>query len=243
MAHLLVSVRSADEAKTAAAAGADIIDVKEPSRGPLGRADDAMIQAVVAAVGPRPVSVALGEIKDLGKAQVPPLDGVGFAKVGPAGCATRSTWRTEWHDLGQRVADSSDERTHLIAAAYADAERAGAPSVTEMFELNAASQTGVLLVDTWAKDGRSLLDWLSVGDLSRLSARCKDAGLRLALAGSIGLEELGKLAPVAPAIVAVRGAACRGRRRDGIIEARQVRRLALDLAAIGNTPPAVLVES
>ena len=34
---LLVSVRSAAEAATALAGGADLIDVKEPSRGPLGR--------------------------------------------------------------------------------------------------------------------------------------------------------------------------------------------------------------
>ena len=45
MAGLLVSVRSADEARTALAGGATVIDVKEPERGPLGRADPATWRA------------------------------------------------------------------------------------------------------------------------------------------------------------------------------------------------------
>ena len=64
MAGLLVSVRSAAEAQTALAGGAALIDVKEPERGPLGRADDATVAEVVAAVASRcPVSAALGEIR------------------------------------------------------------------------------------------------------------------------------------------------------------------------------------
>ena len=64
--RLLVSVRDAAEAEAALAGGADLIDVKEPSRGPLGRADAGVIRYVVKAVGGRaPVSAALGELKEL----------------------------------------------------------------------------------------------------------------------------------------------------------------------------------
>src|SRR5215212_6095908 len=53
---LLVSVRNVEEAHRALEGGAALIDVKEPSRGALGRADDNVIAAVVAAVaGRRPV--------------------------------------------------------------------------------------------------------------------------------------------------------------------------------------------
>ena len=63
--RLLVSVRDAAEAAAALAGGAALIDVKEPARGSLGRADAATIAAVVAAVGGRvPVSVALGELRE-----------------------------------------------------------------------------------------------------------------------------------------------------------------------------------
>ncbi len=62
---LLVSVRDAAEAAASLAGGADLIDVKEPARGPLGRADAATIAAVVQAVGGRvPVSAALGELRE-----------------------------------------------------------------------------------------------------------------------------------------------------------------------------------
>ena len=59
MTQLLVSVRSAAEAESAAAGGAGLIDVKEPSRGAMGKADDRTIADVVRAVaGRRPVSAA-----------------------------------------------------------------------------------------------------------------------------------------------------------------------------------------
>src|SRR5438045_845951 len=61
--ELLVSVRSAAEAEAALEGGAAVIDVKEPANGPLGRADDETIAAVVRRVaGRRPVSAALGEL-------------------------------------------------------------------------------------------------------------------------------------------------------------------------------------
>ena len=41
--QLLVSVRSAGEAVDALAGGCQILDVKDPSRGSLGRADDSVV--------------------------------------------------------------------------------------------------------------------------------------------------------------------------------------------------------
>src|SRR5262249_54305435 len=63
--RLLVSVRSAAEAIAAVEGGADLIDIKEPSHGSLGRADDAAVTAVLQAVGGRkPVSAAFGELRE-----------------------------------------------------------------------------------------------------------------------------------------------------------------------------------
>ena len=50
MTRLLVSVRSAAEARTALAGGADVIDVKEPAHGSLGRASTEVIREVIDAV-------------------------------------------------------------------------------------------------------------------------------------------------------------------------------------------------
>ena len=48
---LLVSVRSADEVAAALAGGADLIDVKEPSKGSLAPAEAEVVAAVIEAVG------------------------------------------------------------------------------------------------------------------------------------------------------------------------------------------------
>src|SRR5262245_16212587 len=62
---LLVSVRHSDEVDIAINGGARLIDVKEPTRGALGRAENAVVADVVTKVaGRRPISAALGELSD-----------------------------------------------------------------------------------------------------------------------------------------------------------------------------------
>ena len=64
-AGLLVSARSAAEAEEAVAGGAAIIDVKEPARGALGRADAAVAATIGRAVAGRTAwTVACGELAD-----------------------------------------------------------------------------------------------------------------------------------------------------------------------------------
>ncbi len=86
MARLLVSVRSAEEARAAVRGGAAIIDVKEPARGPLGRAD-AVVWSQVRAVVPAaiPVSIALGELSECSVDDQPFFNGISYRKVGLAG--------------------------------------------------------------------------------------------------------------------------------------------------------------
>src|SRR5437868_1726634 len=91
MAGLLVSLRSRAEARDALEAGAELLDIKEPRRGPLGRASDSTIRAILDRVeGARPVSAAFGELLD----RLPdyPTPGLAYAKWGLAGCASRRDW-------------------------------------------------------------------------------------------------------------------------------------------------------
>jgi dihydropteroate synthase len=56
------------QARTMVEQGADLIDVKEPKRGPLGAADFATLEEIVAEVaGQAPLSAACGELIDLGR--------------------------------------------------------------------------------------------------------------------------------------------------------------------------------
>jgi (5-formylfuran-3-yl)methyl phosphate synthase len=215
-AGLLVSVRSAHEARAALAGGADLIDVKEPTRGPLGRADLDVVQSVVDEVGDRvPVSAALGEWRDW-----------------PFGMYPRNVTYIKW-GLSQ-MANALDLAVFRVAGtlcgpkpvlvAYADHDRAESPLPSLLARRACEHHFSTFLLDTAVKDGSSLLDWIDPATLARIRFELADAGIRVAFAGSLNIEEIRRLLPLAPDWFAVRGAACVGG-RDGSISTERVREI------------------
>jgi uncharacterized protein (UPF0264 family) len=85
---------------------------------------------------------------------------------------------------------------------------------------------GAFLLDTWQKDGSTLLDCLTLTEIARLRERCGVAGVPIALAGSLGPGEIQTLLPLRPDWFAVRGAVCQGRQRGAAIDESKVRQLA-----------------
>jgi uncharacterized protein (UPF0264 family) len=231
MTQLLVSVRSAWEAEAALRGGAALIDVKEPRRGSLGRArDDAIAEVVRVVAGRRPVSAALGELADTPGLPVEPR--LAYVKWGLAGSG--EDWRSSLHRVMRRLAEHRPS-CHAVAVAYADGWRARAPAPEEVCSFAVEYRTGAFLLDTWKKDGSTLLDWLPRGEVERLCARCHSAGVPMALAGSLGPDEMRTLLPLCPDWFAVRGAVCRGRRREATIDEGAVRQL---VEAISPATPA-----
>jgi len=221
MTQLLVSVRNAAEAEAALRGGARLIDVKEPANGPLGKADDAAIAEVVRAVdGRADVSAALGDIPiDNERATEQVVDGLAYVKFGLAG-HDRRTWR-------DRVAGSLPGLSQrypgalAVVAAYADWRLAGSPPPDDICDFAMQQDRGVFLIDTFAKAwGKTLLDCLPLSEITRLCDRCRSAGLRVALAGSLTREQVATLLPLRPDWIAVRGAACDGGRRGVVSEQR-----------------------
>jgi uncharacterized protein (UPF0264 family) len=224
MARLLVSVRSAVEVEAVLSGGADLIDVKEPVHGSLGRASAAVVDAVCRQVGGRrPVSAALGEFRD--RSADDPPSGLAFVKWGLSGCLKHARWQDE-------LAAAFDHVRRLrpgclpVAVAYADWQPAESPPPAEVCAFACAYRTAAFLVDTWRKDGRTLLDWLSVVEVGQLRERCRAAGVRVALAGSLDRVQIGRLRAVDPDWFAVRGAVCREACRTSIIDVERVRALA-----------------
>jgi (5-formylfuran-3-yl)methyl phosphate synthase len=223
---LLVSVRSATEAASALAGGADLIDVKEPSRGSLGRADDAVIAAVVQEVaGRRPVSAALGDVCDFAAPYAKP--GLSYWKLGLAGCARQPErfWKTIVRS-GTSAASKAPAFERMALVAYADWQRADAPPPPMVLALARAQHCGGIVVDTFRKDGSTLLHWLTLPELTQLCAQCRADGMHVALAGSLGAAEIALLAHLRPTWFAVRGAACRKGEREALIDEERVRQLA-----------------
>ncbi len=221
MTQLLVSVRSATEAAAARRGGAALIDVKEPMRGALGRASDDVITDVVRAVaGARPVSAALGEFLDTFTDDLPSCKShLTYLKWGLHRCRSEreGVWQDELKRIICRLADHPPN-PRVVAVAYADWRRAHAPAPEEVCSFAIAHPVGAFLLDTWEKDGSTLLHWLSPREIERLGERCRAAGVPIALAGSLGLREIGELLPLRPDWFAVRGAVCQGRRRGATID-------------------------
>ena len=213
---LLVSVRSAAEAEAALAGGADLIDVKEPARGPLGPADPSVIGEVLAAVNNRvPVSAALGEWREWTDRLGP--EGLTYAKWGLAGLpvigsGTLQTIRTTAY------------APFPVLVAYADFGRADCPEPERLAAAAARFHFPAFLIDTAVKDGSTLLDWIDPAMLARIRFRLADAGVPVAFAGSLAEGAFRRLAPLEPDWFAVRGAACDGG-RTGQVSADRVRLL------------------
>ncbi|MBL8792960.1 MAG: hypothetical protein JNM56_03580 [Planctomycetia bacterium] len=226
---LLVSVRSAAEARAALAGGADLIDVKEPNRGPLGRADDAVIADVMRTVaGRKPVSAALGELPAAPHTTGPLPAGLSYWKWGLAGWNNSDCFpwleRLVWEATIQEGHPPHGFRAVLVA--YADWQRAQSPPPEAVLQASRGGyRWGAFLLDTFNKDGSTLLDWLPLEHLTQLRTRCREIGLRIALAGSLAVNEIEVLKTLQPDWFAVRGAACVGG-RAGTIDEGRVRELA-----------------
>ena len=229
--QLLVSVREAAEVAPALAGGADVIDAKEPDLGSLGPVRGPVLRAIASRVPPgQAFSLALGdagrpeEVEPVIRAlPLAPRPGPLFVKLGFAGVT--SIRRIE-ELLGAAVhaLRGIPAAPVAVAVAYADAERAEAVPPETFPELARRAGAGGLLLDTYIKDGASLLDWLSAERLARWIAAARRAGLVTAVAGSLGPEQLAAVRVARPDIVGVRGAACEGG-RAGRVSAARVREL------------------
>jgi uncharacterized protein (UPF0264 family) len=124
-----------------------------------------------------------------------------------------------------RARIESDCSCRIVVTAYGDWRRAGAPPPAEVAWFAVREQVRVLLLDTWHKDGSTLLDWLSQGEIREIREHCRGAAVRLALAGSLGAGTIRALLPVQPDWFAVRGAVCARGQRQGAIEQEKVRNL------------------
>jgi (5-formylfuran-3-yl)methyl phosphate synthase len=242
VARLLVSVRSADEARRAAHAGAAIIDVKEPDRGSLGRADCSVWQEVRSTLPPAiALSVALGELTEWFQPNPPNVPagawaGISFRKLGLAGAG--SHWRRDWRELRSRT--EVEESPPWIAVVYADWQSVAAPDPDAVLEVASESPEVVgILIDTYAKAGPFRIDarWLAWAE------KLRHAGLMLAVAGGLDRQSIPTLAGLAPDIVAVRSAACVGGQRGAAIAPHRVAKLAQAVAALPENAQSVPANS
>lgn len=229
--NLLVSIREASEL-TAALAGADVVDVKEPMHGPLGMAHSSTICAIAAgletaAQADVDMSVALGELSEWTDDR-PPLvlpSRVKYVKLGLSGMHRVPDWQARWSRLRSRLSDSSRPPLEWIAVAYADAATAAAPSLGEVLDAAIQAECRGLLIDTFDKRAGSLCSLLSPADIRHAVKLGQQAGLTVALAGRIAWADVPELLSYRPDILGVRSLVCQAGDRRQTIDIQAVQRL------------------
>jgi (5-formylfuran-3-yl)methyl phosphate synthase len=227
--RLLVSVRNAEEAHAALEGGADIIDIKEPTQGSLGKADDKTIAEIVETLrglNPAiPISAALGELRDGEKVQALsrlPSE-VGYVKLGLSACGDDCDWLGKWRIFRRRFCQARSPDLIWVMVLYADWRQANSPHPQELIQAAVEDACGAVLLDTFYKDGRSLLEVLSQKELRNIADAVHATDMPFAVAGSLRKEDLPRLSLLKPDIIAIRSAACLSGRREAAVSSLAVR--------------------
>jgi uncharacterized protein (UPF0264 family) len=216
MTRMLASVTDVAEAESAVRAGADIIDVKDPSQGALGAVAIAGIQAIVRCVdGRRPVSATIGDLPanpDLltGAIREMGATGVDYVKVG---FFTNENIDACLAGISALTADQA-----VVAVLFADRS----PPLGDLARFAAAGFVGVML-DTADKVHGGLLEYASPTALRRFVDAARSLGLLTGLAGSLGLGDIPALLPLSPDYLGFRGALCREAQRTQKIDPYRLR--------------------
>lgn len=227
---VLISPISTQEAVIAWKCGTDIIDIKNINEGSLGASFPWVIRDVIDTIAdPKIVfSATLGDLPHKpGTASLAALGavscGVKYVKAGLHGSKTMA----EGVALMRAVVRSCkefDRSITVVTAGYADYQRFGGLSPEVLVEIAARSESDMVMVDTFIKDGKSLFDALSDEQLEKFVSSAHACGLKVALAGSVRAEHLEALARIGADVVGVRGAVCGAYDRSTTIDPEKAKR-------------------
>lgn len=212
MTMMLASVRSLDEALVALEGGADLIDLKEPSRGALGALDHAAVRICVQAIGARrPVSATIGDLPSMD----PQLMAAAVGRMADTG--------VDYIKIGffshPRALDCASalsklaNRARLVGVMFADEPY----DLTLVDAIAKAGFAGAML-DTAHKTGKTLRDWGTANDLEEFVTRSRNCRLLTGLAGSLRREDVPPLLCIGPDYLGFRGALCRNGDRGQILD-------------------------
>jgi uncharacterized protein (UPF0264 family) len=226
---VLVSPVSYQEAASILDTGVDIIDVKNVNEGSLGAQFPWHIREIVdlaarygiktsATLGDLPFKPGTAALAAYGAA----VTGVTYIKAGLYGVTTCEE-ALAMMDAVRRAVRMVSDTADVVAAGYADWRRFGGLSPDNLVRAAKNAQCDVVMVDTAIKDGQDLFDNMSFDELRRFVEQANEAGLMVALAGSLKLEHSELLFELNPTLIGVRGAVCMGRDRATTISPEKTR--------------------
>ena len=220
MVSVLVSVRNVEEAKIALRAGVDLIDLKEPEKAPMGMVDLSVVSLIQNALPSNlPLSMACGELCDIPKGSDFLPSGISFYKFGLSNCKSTGRWVDNLLSLKEQAL-LLNKSAFVVPVLYGDYLKANSSKPFALLELLFEHSFFAIMIDTWAKDGSSVLDWVTVDELLQIQNKCHAHNVKFALAGSLNLEKITQLIRegVKPAWFGFRGAVCNEGSRNKTID-------------------------
>ena len=211
---ILISPTNLEEAKAVAAGGADIVDIKNTQEGSLGANFPWVIKSIVetikaenitfsATLGDLPYKPGTAALAAYGAAHA----GARYIKAGMYGTKTINE-ASEVMLAVRKSCDLYDPSITVVTAGYADYRRINGLSPSSLVKAARASSSNVVMVDTAIKDGKSLIDNMSLVEIKDFVEEAHDANLAVALAGSVRTADLESLFHTGADIIGVRGAVC-----------------------------------
>lgn len=221
MTQLLISVTSVEEAKIAIENGADIIDLKDPSKGALGALSIDLINSIIGYIKAQDIatvntSATIGDLPmqaDLISRSVAELSKskVDFVKIG-------FFEAIDYQPCLDALHTSTSAGIKLIAVLFAE-------STYPKSLIEAIKQAGFIgiMLDTYNKNGLTLLDFYSEKKRQELALEVANAGLSFGLAGSLKLQHIDLLKEINPTYIGFRGGVCDENKRRLNLNAEKIK--------------------
>ena len=205
MTGFLASVDNLQDAITVSQHGADIIDLKDPSRGALGGLTIEAIHTIVDHLWEKSiVSATVGDLDAdisliLKKIEQVADTGVDYVKVGMFSQEhiNKCLPTFEYH---------ARRGVNIIAVLFADIDF----DIEETVRICKKAHLSGVMMDTAGKNAGSLLLHREINELANFIQSAKNQGLLTGLAGSLREEDIATLLPLNPDYIGFRTALCEG---------------------------------
>ncbi len=201
MSKLLASVKDSQEALLAVEY-ADIIDLKNPSEGALGAVAISEIKEIVVKLqGRKIISATVGDLPMLPELLLTKIretadTGVDIVKIGFFASSSKIT-------CIQAIGKECSKEVKLVAVLFAE-------DALDLSLLKLLKQSGFygVMLDTAIKNGKNLLDYMSLDQLQSFVQEAKLNALFTGLAGSLKLQQLELFQNIEADYLGFRGALC-----------------------------------
>ena len=202
MSKILASIKNLSEARLLINTDIDIIDIKDPSNGALGRLNKNDIEDIASFIGNKKLtSSTVGDLpndeelifKNVNEVSSTNID---FVKIG--------VYENSYINTLCKIKSSKK----LIAVFFADKFL---PSEIELIKLKNSCFSGVM-VDTSNKEAGNLFEHASYKDISKFISVAKDINLLTGIAGSINESHIDKIIKLSPNYAGFRGALCENKK-------------------------------